>query len=107
MNTDQLQANQPLYLDVQRDMGADIPARGVHTNISFYNPLGKTSPARWLHKQLKKVSRRYHIAAKSEHSKVFFSGLFSYVEIESPHPKKTRTHSTGPKPHQLKTPNSS
>ena len=43
MNTDQLQANQPLYLDVQRDKGAEIP-RGVHTNISFYNPLGKTSP---------------------------------------------------------------
>ena len=44
MNTDQQQANQPLHLDVQRDMEADIPARGVHTNISIYNPLGKTSP---------------------------------------------------------------
>ena len=56
MNTDQLQANQPLYLDVQRDMGAEIPARGVHTNISFYNPLGKTSPGAVTAQTIKKQS---------------------------------------------------
>ena len=35
----------------------------------------------------------------------FFPGLFLYVYIESPIPKKPRRlHTTGPKPHQLKTP---
>ena len=35
----------------------------------------------------------------------FFPGLFFYVYIESPIPKKPRRlHTTGPKPHQLKTP---
>ena len=35
-------------------------------------------------------------------AKFFFLGLFFYVFIESPNPR--RLHTTGPKPHRLKTP---
>ena len=37
--------------------------------------------------------------------KSFFQGLFIYGYIKSPNPeKRRRPHTTGPKPHQLKTP---
>ena len=35
----------------------------------------------------------------------FFPGLLFYVYIESPSQKTQAAHTTGPKPHQLKTPN--
>ena len=39
------------------------------------------------------------------HQKVFFPGLFLHVHIESTNPNKPRRpHTTGPRPHQLKTP---
>mgnify|MGYP001794685884 CR=1 FL=1 len=90
---------------------------GTRTDSSNYSPidmwnvgcqLGMTWMIVWgisdqLYRRLigwieKPLSRSYHCKAS-------FPGLFFYIYIESPNLKKPRRpHTTGPKPHQLKTP---